>query len=160
MDRFVEGIKLSISRITGDLYIGGTLAITDIPALKKEGITHILNVNWPDKPEPQEIKDAFVHLDLSGLPETLDDGKPKPASWFARGIAFSKTVPSKGKLLVHCGHGINRSPAMMYAIMKSQGYEDPARIIKQYRPQTGTGDTGEWFEVYRKSADEALKKGE
>lgn len=149
---------MSISQITGNLYVSGKLGASDIPSLKSEGITHILNVNWPDQPEPQEIKDAFVHLDMSALPETLDDGKPKPASWFEAGIAFSDTV-HKGKLLVHCGHGINRGPAMAYAIMKHRGIERPEAILRQYRPQVGTGSTGEWFEVYRKSADEALEGG-
>ena len=121
----------------------------EIEDLKALGITHILSVNWPDRPEYPEVVAAFHHLDLA----ILDDGQPKPAEWFLAGIAFAESLGPHDRLLVHCGHGVNRSPAMVYAILRAWGHADAETILRAARPQTGSGRTGGSFGVYRDSAD-------
>jgi len=120
--------------------------IDDVKAL---GITHVLNVNWPDRPEYPEVVTAFRHLDLA----ISDDGEPKPWSWFRAGIDFAASLGPADKLFVHCGHGINRSPAMAYAILRSWGIGDAETVLRAARPQIGSGKTGGAFAVYRDSAD-------
>ena len=141
-----------VSFVLPDLAVGGMVHADEIPALRALGITHVLNVNWPDRPEYPEVVSAFRHLDLA----ILDDGQPKPPEWFRAGIAFADTMGPRDKLLVHCGHGVNRSPAMAYAILRARGYAFAERMIRDARPQTGSGATGSAFAVYRISADIAI----
>lgn len=146
---------MSISQITDDLFVGGRLRATDVGLLDGLGITCVLNVGWPDEPDPQEIQNNFCYQDET----ILDDGKPKPAEWFQSGIDFYNAREPGEKVLVHCGHGINRSPAMVYAILRSQGMgeQDALALLRKQRPQTATGATGDWFFVYTKSYEEGLK---
>ena len=141
-----------VSFVTPRLALGGMVHDYDIPDLRALGITHIINVNWPDRPEFLEVVAAFCHLDLA----ILDDGQPKPVEWFRSGISFADSLGPADKLLVHCGHGVNRSPAMVYAILRAWGYSDAEAMVRQARPQTGSGKTGGAFEIYRQSADAAL----
>jgi protein tyrosine phosphatase (PTP) superfamily phosphohydrolase (DUF442 family) len=141
--------------ITQDLAVGKRPTKDDIAALEAAGITCILNVGWPDEPEAIEVREAFCYLDLS----ILDDGKPKPKDWFLAGIEFWETrALHLDKVFVHCRHGINRSPAMAYALLRSDGMGpvEAEALVRRRRRQTGTGATGDWFNVYARSADEAL----
>lgn len=145
----------NLSFVTDWLAVGGRPTAGDVEALRNFGITHVLDVGWPEEPDPPEITSAFKHLSLS----ILDDGQPKPASWFAEGAAFAaEAVASGGKVLVHCGHGVNRSPAMAYSILRRAAYtpDRAETLIRQRRRQTATGPTGGWFNVYVKSAEDAL----
>jgi len=141
-----------VSFITPTLAVGGMVHDYEIDDLRALGITHVLNVNWPDRSEQPAVVDAFVHLDLA----ILDDGQPKPPEWFQAGIAFAATLRSTDKLLVHCGHGVNRSPAMAYAILRAQGRSDAEALIRANRPQAGSGKTGGSLAVYIASADAAV----
>ena len=141
-----------VSFVTPRLAVGGMVHEYEVEDLKALGITHIINVNWPDRPEYPEVVASFVHLDLA----ILDDGEPKPAAWFQQGIDFAATLGPDDRLLVHCGHGVNRSPAMVYAILRSWGILDAEKVLREARPQTGSGKTGGSFEVYRKSAEALL----
>jgi protein-tyrosine phosphatase len=134
--------------VTPHLAVSGQPHEAEIPVLLAMGITHIINVNWPDRPEDEAIQQAFVWRDLAHL----DDARPKPPELFQSGIEFAATLGPTDKLLVHCGHGINRGPAMVYAILKSQGYPDAEAMLRRARPQTGGGP----FDIYRQSADEAI----
>lgn len=141
-------VQEDVSWVLPDLAVGGMPHDWDIPRLQELGVTHVLSVNWPDRPEYPEVVAAFAHLDLA----ILDDAEPKPPEWFRAGIAFAESVPPEGKLLVHCGHGINRSPAMVYAILLSRGVKDPEAKLRTARHQTGTST----FAIYRDSAHAAL----
>lgn len=140
-----------VSFITPKVAVGGMVHDYEIPDLQRLGITHIINVNWPDRPEYPEVVATFRHLDLA----IRDDGVPKPSEWFQAGIDFAHTLGPDDRLLVHCGHGVNRSPAMVYAILRAQGLDAPVAeaTLRAHRPQTGSGKTGGAFEVYRQSAE-------
>lgn len=141
--------RVDVTFVAPQLAVGGMVHPDEILALQNLGITHILNVNWPDRPEYPEVVAAFSHCDLP----IRDDSKIKPASWFQAGIEFAATMGLSDKLLVHCGHGVNRSPAMAYAILRSWGIEDAESVLRSARPQTGTGSTGGAFTVYRQCVD-------
>lgn len=134
-----------VSFLTPDLAVGGMVHPDEIADLRALGITHVLSVNWPDRPEYPEVIASFQHLNLA----ILDDALPKPIEWFQAGIDFANTLAPGDKLLVHCGHGINRSPAMAYAILRSRGVTDAETVVTVGRHQTGSVAMG----VYRKSAD-------
>lgn len=138
------------SFVLPDLAVGGMVHPDDIDELRELGITHVLSVNWPDRPEYPEVVAAFRHLDLA----ILDDAQPKPPEWFQAGTAFASSLGPTDKLLVHCGHGINRGPAMTYAILRSRGYDPAAAeaVLREGRPQTG----GRTWAIYARCADAAL----
>ena len=148
-----RGGREDVSFIANGLAVGGMVHEDEIGTLMRMGITHVINVNWPDRPEYPGVVAAFRHLDLA-IP---DDGKPKPAEWFQAGIDFADAKPEGCAVLVHCGHGVNRSPAMAYAILRSWGLSETEAedLVRRRRPQTGTGGTGSFFEVYRRSSDAA-----
>jgi protein-tyrosine phosphatase len=85
---------------------------------------------------------------------TADDGQPKPTSWFAAGINFAAkqlaTPGSPAILLVHCAAGVNRSPSLAFAILRSQGLSPAAAelAIRTARPQVGL--------AYKADADRAI----
>lgn len=141
---------MNLSYITDELAVSGRLTAADIPALKSYGVTSVLNVGWPDEPDAGLIQSEFKYLDLT----TMDDGQPKPSEWFDAGVKFYRERP-EGVVLVHCGHGINRSPAMAYAILRSEGMPPVAAeaLVREKRKQAGSGLTGSWFDIYIKSAD-------
>lgn len=55
---------------------------------------------------------------------TADDRLPKEAGWFLRAIEFVREArrDPAAKVLVHCTGGIDRSPSMAYAILRSAGW--------------------------------------
>jgi len=139
------GGGVDVSFITPNLAVGGMIHETEVSALRSLGITHIINVNWPDRPEHPVVVQSFAHLGLA----MLDDAQPKPAWWFQAGIDFASHLGPTDTLLVHCSAGINRSPAMAYAILRARGHDDAEQRIRAARNQTGGGT----FAVYCASAD-------
>ena len=140
-----------VSWVLPNLAVGGMVHDWEIEELKELGVTHIINVNWPDRPEYPKVIESFAHLGLANL----DNGEPKPVWWWQAGVDFASHLGPGDKLLIHCGHGINRGPAMTYAVLRSWGYADAEARLRAARPQTG----GEVFETYRASADGAVRRG-
>lgn len=67
-----------------------------------------------------------------------DDGAPKPVDWFLDGVAFAAGAlrTPTARVLIHCTAGINRSPAMCYALLRLLGdtAADAAAKIARARP--------------------------
>lgn len=103
---------MNIKWVTPRLAVSGRQPKSAEHLLQGAGITGILNLTI--KPDP---KWSIQTLD-DGEP---DDGQPKPPQWFTRGIHFADAVMAHGKILIHCEAGVNRSPSMAYAVLRSQG---------------------------------------
>jgi protein-tyrosine phosphatase len=78
----------------------------------------------------------------------LNDDLPVPAEWFDRTIAFQKGISATGqKTLVHCRAAVNRSTAVIAAMMVSWGMplEEALRRLprKPYSAVT-LGSLREW----------------
>jgi protein-tyrosine phosphatase len=88
-----------------------------VESLRRVGITHVLDCQHSGAGEAFFRGSSIVHFHCP----TEDDGQPKAWEWFLRGVQFARQVlgdPS-AKLLVHCAAGVNRSPAMTYAVMRA-----------------------------------------
>lgn len=97
------------------IWIGGKPDSVAIETLHTEGITHILNVST--EPENPAVGST---IRVEWVP-TIDDFRPKPISWFRRGVAFAERAlndPSQ-KLYVHCREGRHRGPLMTYVILRA-----------------------------------------
>ena len=103
---------MDIHWVTPKIGVSGRQPASATAAMQQQGITAVLNLtirhdpNWPF----QTMED--------GLP---DDGLPKPASWFGKGIGFVLRAQHTGKVLIHCESGVHRSPSMAYAVLRAMG---------------------------------------
>ena len=103
---------MDIHAVTPKIFVSGRQPLSATAAMQRLGITSVLNLtirhdpNWPF----QTMEDG-----------TPDDGLPKAASWFGKGIGFVLRAQHAGKVLIHCEAGVNRSPSMAYAVLRAMG---------------------------------------
>jgi protein-tyrosine phosphatase len=114
---------------------------SDVDLLAQAGITHVIDcaieLEYSDGGLLSAHKPGFVYLP-NGVD---DDGKPKPAGWFANSIDFAlNALNTRGtKVYAHCKMGINRGPSTAYAILLAMGLQ-PAmaeQMIRLVRPLVG-----------------------
>lgn len=85
-----------------------------------------------------------------------DDGQPKPAEYWAAGIAFGCNALLSGRrVYVHCALGNSRSPSMAYAILRARGFnpQEAMQRFQRSRPEWGTHPTQQ---TYITSAEQAI----
>jgi len=110
------------------------------------GITHVLDC----RAESSLLQLAQnLPVWVSWLP-VLDDGLPKPEGWFHAGIALANQV-GDGRLAVVCASGMERAPAMTYAILRHRGTAQEAASGALNRARPGCVPL-----VYQDSAEQAL----
>ncbi len=119
------------------LAVGGEVnGREEMDALRKEGVTHIINLQ-AESP-PLAGSEGTDGIDVLWLP-IYDDFLPKPPDVFKRGVEFTLDALSRPgtKVLVHCAAGIHRGPMMIYAILRALGLSgtQAQEIIKKARPQ-------------------------
>ena len=117
-----SGLMADISFVTPWLAVGGAIVTEeDVLEILQQGITHIVNcrVGVDDN---QLLRGRTGYL----WDPAPDDRKPKPLRWFMDAIAFTKAaIKDPGaKVLVHCTGGIDRSPSIAYAILRSMGHSE------------------------------------
>ena len=134
------------------LFIGGYRDADDIPGLRRNGITHVLNcAASPDRMPPHHIAAASLggsSNKLSPYPagssvvayeqfDADDDESYDILQHFEQARQFvDRAKYTKGRCLVHCAMGINRSGAICAAyIMADQQMKllDVVRLMKQRR---------------------------
>jgi protein-tyrosine phosphatase len=104
-----------ISRIRENLYLGDMFSATNESLLKELGITHLLNV-------ADDVEER-TYQSIESKKLNIHDGFINPnfqSEMNSSGIlTWVETVliSQKGKLFVHCRAGINRSAAMVVAIL-------------------------------------------
>ena len=106
--------------VTPWLAVGDALeAAADVEEVVRQGITHIVNcrVGFDDAPLIGK-RAACLWVPAA------DDRLPKEAGWFLRAIELVREArrDPAAKVLVHCTGGIDRSPSMAYAILRSAGW--------------------------------------
>jgi protein-tyrosine phosphatase len=118
---------------------GGIFGRGAMAEVAEAGVTHVLSLAEFDETKLAETHGVAVcwnHAD--------DDGEPKAAAWFGRGVKFAKdALAQKGaKLYIHCAAGINRAPMMALAVLCSMGWsaERAMRQMKAVRPCVGFSD--------------------
>eukprot|EP00667_Euglena_gracilis_P026772 EG_transcript_32519 len=115
------------------LFIGSLDAAEDRQLLSRSGITHILTMNG-DRP-------CFPHLFRYEVKRTRNEDRARLLEYLPQNIAFIRSAleeEPRGKVLVHCTRGVNRSGSMVVAyLMWKEGlsFERALREARQARPQ-------------------------
>jgi protein-tyrosine phosphatase len=129
-DMTYKGASCTISWVDENLAIGDITDVTLRDALREQGIEFIVDVR--------------VHFHSAGLL----DMAPLPSVWkFAQDIL---DLSEKGKVLVHCHGGIDRSPfvAMLYYKLKHGcDFEEAYNHVQKVRPQCICHD--EWVRLVK-----------
>ena len=101
--------------ITNRLAVGSAVVThDDLVRLPFEGITHVLDLR--STREGEALYRSVPIITYLCLP-SADDGTPRTLEWVRDGVQFaSEALRKRGKVLVHCTAGVNRSPSMAYAI--------------------------------------------
>lgn len=108
-----------ITFLTPWLAVGGALAAADVDDVLRQGITHIVNchVSFDDS---ELINGRAAYL----WDPAPDDRLPKEPRWFLEAIEFVRKArrDPRAKVLIHCTGGIDRSPSLAYAVLRSLGW--------------------------------------
>ena len=129
--RRVENIGTSLSRFRPYLYVGGEPSARDSHALRKAGITHIVNVAGP---RMHNFHLDFKYLSLS----PRDDEQENIAQYFDLVTAFIDSARrANGSVAILCRQGISRSATLAIAYVlttESVSLEDALRDLRASRP--------------------------
>eukprot|EP00961_Rhodomonas_salina_P050183 674046-Rhodomonas_salina.2 len=107
----------------------------DATALKRRGITHILNLSTYDKNPKCHHHGQFEYmiLNLPDLPSTNLE------QYFPRTNAFISTGRERGGVYVHCMWGMSRGPSTVMAYLiaeQKMDFREALSAVKSVRPQT------------------------
>lgn len=102
-----------------------------VEQLRALGITHVINLR---RSTNNKRAQQFKHLWLP----FKDDKKPRPAWFYSRAVRFYLRAMRRAnsKLFVMCHHGICRSPALAYFLLRGSGIS-PSKaqaLIRRARP--------------------------
>ena len=101
------------SKITNNIYLGGSLAAHSIEFLETKKITHILNV-------ADDVSNTFLNNFVYKHLPVADCGADKGISRiFNEAVEFYHELSKEESniVLIHCAHGINRSVTVTVAIL-------------------------------------------
>jgi len=129
--------------VTRRIAVGsGVCNVEDVAALIREGITHVVDCRMfasIDDGLYQNPSKLYIGTPIQWVHcPTNDPGvRPKPFMWFQRGVQFAleALIDPKARVLIHCDHGINRGPSMVYALLRVSGLAgaDAERAIRRAR---------------------------
>lgn len=98
------------------LFVGDRLQAMDMKTLKMYAITHVLNVNNTCRFVGGSYKYKIRHVPLSDYGD--DDISTIKSSKLVKCLDFMDTAKQeKGRILVHCSKGVNRSPTIAIAYL-------------------------------------------
>jgi len=125
--RVVRGYPVwSLTRITGQLYVGGQHRKHGWHDMQAEGITAIINL--------RETRHDDVAKDIGGqrhLHLPTRDNTPPSLADLQRGVEFiAEEIEQGGKVFIHCGLGVGRAPTMAAAYLISTGMTPDEAITK------------------------------
>jgi protein-tyrosine phosphatase len=115
-----------ISWLTDELSVSGCFPIEYVPQLAEtHAIRAVIDLREEDRDDEQALAEAgiaFLHLPAPDLhaasPDMLD-----------RGVAFAREHIDRGeRVLIHCQHGIGRSPLLALCVMVDLGMEPLAAL--------------------------------
>ena len=118
-----QATKSSISKITDNIYISGYIIGKNIPYLKSNDFTHVINCcvgsslcSSDDNTDEQSLKQLYERNNIKYLSIILrDDPEADIFYHFSKIIKFleeDEEIKNK-KILFHCIEGISRAPTMV-----------------------------------------------
>ena len=138
--------KSSISKITDNIYISGYIIGKNIPYLKSNDFTHVINCcvgsslcSSDDNTDEQSLKQLYERNNIKYLSIILrDDPEADIFYHFSKIIKFleeDEEIKNK-KILFHCIEGISRAPTMVAGYLmwkKKYKYPEAIELIKSKR---------------------------
>jgi hypothetical protein len=135
--------------VTARLATGAAISnAADVQELAAAGITHVLDLRGEFDDGPLLAGSGLAYL-WNGV---IDDGQPKPSSWYQTSLAFAVQAYSQlgTCLYCHCAAGINRGPSTAYAVLRACagfGSTEARQLIVNVRPQVGLAYAAD-FDAY------------
>ncbi|RWW55785.1 hypothetical protein BHE74_00037532 [Ensete ventricosum] len=122
-----------VSRVDDHVYLGGDSVARDRAALRRHGITHVLNCAGAACPERFRGELAYRTLWLRDSPaEDL-----APVLYDAFDFLERARAAPRGRALVHCRRGASRSAALVVAYLmwrRAIPFDDALRAVRAVRP--------------------------
>ena len=134
---YIMHLDKTIYKICEGLYVGSMGGASNLDELKRNNITHVLNVtsevpNYFENSTEIKIKYAHENLIDTCDSDILQNGLLEKCINF-----ITNAIDLGGSVLVHCQAGMSRSGAMVIAyLMKSQKltYDDAIAKVRSIRP--------------------------
>jgi protein-tyrosine phosphatase len=122
------GETANLSWLTEEIAVSGCFPAEYVAVLASEhGISAVIDLREEDRDDAEALRAAgmsFLHLPARDL-------QAVPAEMLDRGVVFARQHVSRGeRILIHCMHGIGRSPLLALCVMVDRGM-DPLRALLQ-----------------------------
>ena len=107
--------------LTEHVAVGACFPMEHAARLAREhGISAVVDLREEDRDDEEALRAAGI--DLLHLP--TPDLEPASPQMLDKGVAFAADRIRRGeKVLIHCQHGIGRSPLLALCVMIDQGWE-------------------------------------
>ena len=119
--------------LTGQLAVGGCFPMDQAANLAElHGIRAVVDLRGEDCDDEKSLKAAGITL----LHLPTPDLEPATLAMLDRGVAFVREHIDRGeKVLIHCQHGIGRSPLLALCVLVDLGWEplDALALAKDKR---------------------------
>ena len=125
---------MDFSRITDELFIGGTPRRSDYQVLRDLGVRLVINMRFDHRPAPDPGQPPLDVLWLRTFDSVF---LPIPMQALHQGVAAAlETIRAGGRVYSHCMAGRHRSVAMGAAILVALGHDvhQAMELIKARRP--------------------------
>lgn len=131
--------QLNFTWITDKLAVGGAPSRRDYRRLATLGITAIVDTREEASDDPQALEKLgirLLHLPTEDRQSLSQQQLQRGASWAIEQLA------ERGKVLVHCQHGVGRGPLLGMAVLIAQGLSAPEALktVRSRRWQAAPND--------------------
>lgn len=126
--------KLNMSWVTEHLAVGGRVHPSDIPALARTGIRHVVDTRAEYCDDAEAM--AREQIELLHLP--TDDTHPLTVEQLWQGAAWvHERMERAERCLIHCEHGVGRSVLLTSAVLVYSGMHahDALQLVQEKRWQ-------------------------
>jgi protein-tyrosine phosphatase len=128
-----------VNHIVNNLWLGSQHDADELVRDNPEKITAILNVRGADAYNPPGRDQAAEHPGKAYKWISADDDGAISPEHLSEALVWLQEQTDKGKrILIHCKHGISRSPAFLAAFMVESGIssslEEAKATIQVHRP--------------------------